>query len=247
MQFLRSEDQNDSGSHPGLPAQPGSNQTQTPNHGKIQAEEKHFSSLVEELKTSCGKDFFGFEPDTMEKIIIDHLIQKQESLSIAESCTGGLITHLLTQIPGSSQVLRGSMVTYQTELKTLELQIPESRIRENGVVSEKTAVAMAEAIRKRWKTTYGMSSTGYLGPTGGDAFAKVGTVWVAVATPDKTVAKSLQLENHRERNKERSAQGALDPSAAFSNTVFPGDKKRSAKIWRHKIRIVSDAFFSFNN
>jgi len=80
----------------------------------------------------------------------------------------------------------------------------------HGVVSETVAIAMAEAIRKKWNSTYSISTTGYLGPSGGDAFAKVGTVWIAVSTPEKTVTKSFYLENHRERNKERTAQAALD-------------------------------------
>jgi len=177
---------------------------------KTPQEEAQFTALVEELKSFCGKDFYGFEPETMEKLIIDQLTEKQQTLSLAESCTGGFISHLLTQIPGSSAVLRGAMVTYQETLKTTELHIPESTIQSNGVVSEKVAIAMAEAIRIRWNTTYSISTTGYLGPTGGDSFAKLGTVWIALATPEKTLTKSFSLETNRERNKERSAQAALD-------------------------------------
>jgi len=178
---------------------------------KTLAEEAQFQSLVEELKAYCGKDFYGFEPTNLEKIIIEHLIQQKQSLALAESCTGGLISHLLTQVPKSSEVLRGSLISYQTELKTIELNIPTEFIKENGVVSEKVAIAMAESIRQKWGTTFAISSTGYLGPTGGDEFAKLGTVWIAVSSPEKTVTKSLYLaENHRERNKERTAQAALD-------------------------------------
>jgi nicotinamide-nucleotide amidase len=177
---------------------------------KSTEEESQFYSLTEELKTFCGKDFYGVEPDTLEKIVIEHLIANKETIAAAESCTGGLITHLLTQIPGSSAVLRGSIIPYQTDLKNSELGIPPELISTHGVVSEKVAVAMAEAVRKKWGTTFGVSSTGYIGPTGGDEFAKLGTVWVAVSSPNGTVTKGLYLENHRERNKERSAQAALD-------------------------------------
>jgi nicotinamide-nucleotide amidase len=173
-------------------------------------DEIRFQSLVEELKTYCGKDFYGFDPITLEKSIIEHLKQKKQTLAIAESCTGGLISHLLTQIPGSSSALRGSLVPYQTELKTSELGIPNEAIKTNGVVSEKVAILMAEAIRLKWGTTYGISTTGYIGPTGGDEFARLGTVWVAVSTSETSVTKSLFLENNRERNKERATQAALD-------------------------------------
>ncbi len=170
----------------------------------------NFEALAKELQIYCGKDFYGIEPATLENMIIQHLKQNSKTLAIAESCTGGLITHLLTQIPGSSEALRGSIIPYQTELKYTELGISPELIKTHGVVSEKIASSMAEAVRKKWGTTYGISTTGYIGPTGGDEFAKLGTVWIAVSTPETTVTKSLYLENHRERNKERSAQAALD-------------------------------------
>lgn len=177
---------------------------------KSEADESRFQSLVDELKAYCGKDFYGFEPTTLEKNIIEHLRKNNQTLAVAESCTGGLISHLLTQIPGSSEALRGSMIAYQTELKTSELGIPEETLKNFGVVSKTVAIAMAEAIRKKWGTTYGVATTGYIGPSGGDEFAKLGEVWIAVSTPETTTTKSLYLENHRERNKERSAQAALD-------------------------------------
>lgn len=177
---------------------------------KNSQEEKQFHELVSELKTFCGQDFYGFEPTTMEKNIIEHLTREKKTVALAESCTGGLITHLLTQVSGSSNVVRGSLIPYQTDLKTSELGITPEHVKKFGVVSEKTAIAMAENIRKKWNATYGISTTGYIGPTGGDSFAKLGEVWVAVSTPSGTSTKSLYLENHRERNKERSAQAALD-------------------------------------
>ena len=177
---------------------------------KSKEDESQFAILVEELKTYCGKDFYGFDPMTLEKSIVQHLTDQRQTLAIAESCTGGLVSHLITQVPGSSAALKGSMITYREELKTSELGIPPEMMAKNGVVSETVAIAMAEAIRKRWNTSYGISTTGYLGPSGGDGFAKVGTVWIAVSTPEKTVTKSFYLENHRERNKERTAQAALD-------------------------------------
>ena len=177
---------------------------------KNEADEKQFEGLVNELITFCGKDFFGIEPATIEKLVVEKLREKKQTLALAESCTGGLVSHLLTQVPGSSDVLRSSLVPYQTDLKTIELGIPADTIEKNGVVSEVVVKLMAENVRQKWGTQYGVATTGYLGPTGGDAHAKIGTIWVAVSTADTTEARMFLMENNRERNKERSAQAALD-------------------------------------
>ncbi len=173
-------------------------------------DESQFHALVDELKNFCGKDFYGFDLDTLEQTVIHRLREQNKTIALAESCTGGLITHLLTQIPGSSEVVRGSIVPYQTDLKTIELGIAAESIQTHGVVSEQTVTAMAEAVRKKWGTDFGLATTGYLGPTGGDEHASVGTVWIAVASAGKTETKSLHMDQHRERNKDRSAQAALD-------------------------------------
>ena len=177
---------------------------------KTPEEESQFHSLVEELKGYCGKDFYGFEPETMEESLITRLRQQHITITLAESCTGGLVTHLLTQIPGSSEVVRGTLVPYQTDLKTSELGVSVDLMKTHGVVSEQTAIAMAEGVRKKWGTDIGVATTGYLGPSGGDEHSPVGTVWIAVATADKTETKSLHMDQHRERNKDRSAQATLD-------------------------------------
>jgi nicotinamide-nucleotide amidase len=129
---------------------------------------------------------------------------------LAESCTAGLIGHRLTQIPGASKILRGAIVPYQEDLKTLELGIPKDLIQTKGIVSEAVAREMADAVRRKWVTDYGLATTGYLGPTGGDSFAAVGTVWIALAHPLGTISREYRYENHRERNKERAAQSAID-------------------------------------
>jgi nicotinamide-nucleotide amidase len=120
------------------------------------------------------------------------------------------VTHRLTQIPGASKVLRGAIIPYQEELKQSELGIPGALLESRGVVSGETARAMAEGVRRKWGTDYGLATTGYLGPTGGDPFAPVGTVWIALAHAGGTVAREYRYENHRERNKERAAQSAID-------------------------------------
>lgn len=181
---------------------------QMKSHGVESAIE--FEKLVIELRELCGNNFYGFDPQTIEELVLNQLKASQQTLAIAESCTGGLIAHRLSQIPGASQVFKGSMVVYQNEIKTQELGITEAFIKEHGVVSEAVAIAMAESIRKKWNSSFALSTTGFLGPNGGDEKSPVGTVWMALATAKNTVTRSYHFEPNRERAKERAAQSALD-------------------------------------
>ncbi len=173
-------------------------------------EEAFFAEMTSELQSACGEDYFGREPGSIDALVITRLRELNRTLALAESCTGGLVTHRLTQIPGASKVLRGAIIPYQEELKQSELGIPGALLESRGVVSGETARAMAEGVRRKWGTDYGLATTGYLGPTGGDPFAPVGTVWIALAHAGGTVAREYRYENHRERNKERAAQSAID-------------------------------------
>jgi len=110
---------------------------------------QEFESLIAELKEYLGKDFYGEEPVTLEEVVLSQLKAKKCTIALAESCTGGLIAHRLSQIPGSSEALKGSIVAYQNEIKSLELGIDAGFISQHGVVSEATAIAMAESIRKK--------------------------------------------------------------------------------------------------
>ncbi|MBC7396821.1 MAG: competence/damage-inducible protein A [Bdellovibrionales bacterium] len=174
------------------------------------ANDAEFESLVEELKALCGKDFFGLEPDSMEEMLVRELTHSSRTLALAESCTGGLIAHRITQVPGASKVLKGALVAYQNSVKESDLSIPKSLLENGGAVSEATAKSMAEAIRKKWNSDFGLATTGYLGPAGGDAQSPVGTVWIALATREQTQSRVFSFENNRERSKERAAQAALD-------------------------------------
>ena len=145
----------------------------------------------------------------IEEKIIHLLTESKKTLSVAESCTGGLITHSLTNIPGASRALKGGLITYQTDLKISELNIPLADLNSHGVVSKKIASLMAENIRKKWNTDFGLATTGYLGPDGGDAFAPMGTVWIAVSAAPQTSTLELHLSGARLSNKENAAQQAL--------------------------------------
>jgi nicotinamide-nucleotide amidase len=178
-------------------------------HANGPADEARFRSELEALREACGKDTYGTEPGTLEEVVHRMLLERHQTLAIAESCTGGLVSQRITRIPGASKILRGSLIPYQTDLKTSELGIPTALFEQSGVVSEACAKAMAEKVRTKWKASWGLGITGYLGPEG-DAFAPGGTVWIAVAQEGQTLAREFHFENHRERAQERAAAYALD-------------------------------------
>lgn len=122
---------------------------------------------------------------TIEKTIIHALQNRSESLSTAESCTGGLLAHRLTNIPGASQVFQQGLITYSNESKSALLDVPLAFIKTHGAVSAQVAVAMAEGVQKKSKTTFGLATTGIAGPEGGSFDKPVGTVFLAIAQKEK--------------------------------------------------------------
>lgn len=156
------------------------------------------------------KDYvYGFDTDKLEKVIGDLLKKEKRTLSTAESCTGGLVAHMLTSVPGSSEYYWGSIVSYSYEVKTMELNVPVSMLAKFGAVSEETVRQMAIGVRERLKTDYSIAISGIAGPDGGTEDKPVGTVWIAVAKEGQVFAKRFQFGDNRERNIIRSSVTAL--------------------------------------
>ena len=132
--------------------------------------------------------------------VFDALREKKCTFSSAESCTGGNIAHLITVIPGSSEVFVGSVVSYATRVKIETLGVPSEVIEGEGVVSCATAEAMAKGVRRLLATDYAVATTGYAGPTGGTEQDPVGTVCIAVSSEDKTISKKCMFRNDRVGN-----------------------------------------------
>ncbi len=130
-------------------------------------------------------------------------------MSVAESCTGGLITDRLTDISGSSIFLERGAVTYSNLAKTELLGVPEETLRVHGAVSEPTARLMAEGVRKLGHTDLGLSTTGIAGPTGGSREKPVGTVYIALADGRETVCRKYLFRWERRRVKVATSQAAL--------------------------------------
>lgn len=169
---------------------------------------------IEELRSLIdqyiyGYEIFGEERESLEMMIGKILTEKNKTLSTAESCTGGYISHLITKVPGSSKYYIGSVISYAYEIKESELNVPHDMILKHGAVSQPVVEQMAKAIREKYKTDYSVSASGIAGPDGGTDEKPVGTVWIAIATPDKIISKKFLFGNHRERNIQKTADAAL--------------------------------------
>jgi len=146
----------------------------------------------------------------LEKAILNFMEQKGLTLSLAESCTGGYISHLFTQHPGSSKVFLGGAVTYSNSLKESILGVKSETLEQYGAVSKETAVEMVEGALRNFESDYAIAVTGIAGPDGGTPEKPVGTIWVAVAKLNKTLVKKLTFGNKRRQNIERSTISALN-------------------------------------
>jgi len=172
--------------------------------------DKRIETKVEELKTLIPKYIFGTENEKLEKIIGEMLIESGNTLATAESCTGGYIAHKITSMPGSSKYFKGSIVAYSNEVKADVLGLDKRLIEDHGAVSEQVALAMAVNVKDLYKSDYSISCTGVAGPDGGTTEKPVGTVWIALAAPDKVTAKKFLFGDNRERNIQITAVTALN-------------------------------------
>jgi nicotinamide-nucleotide amidase len=155
-------------------------------------------------------EFVIAENDTpIEKVILDFMEAENLSLSVAESCTGGYISHQFTQHPGSSKVFLGGAVTYSNSLKISILGVSENTINNFGAVSEETVKEMSEGAKSAFHSDYSIAVSGVAGPDGGTTEKPVGTVWIAVTGKTKTITKTYNFGNKRTQNIERSATTAL--------------------------------------
>ncbi len=146
----------------------------------------------------------------LEKTIGNLLRKKGWTLAIAESCTGGLVCDRITDISGSSDYFMGGMVNYSNESKAKHLGVPMDVIRKYGAVSPQVARKMAQGVRKTFNTTFGLSTTGVAGPTGGTKRSPVGRVFIGIATGKRTWVKKLDLEGKRREIKRQASERSLE-------------------------------------
>ena len=166
---------------------------------------------IEKLYPLIGDIIMGFEEEaSIEEQLQAQFIKTNNSLAIAESCTGGKIASRLTQIPGASIYFKGGMVAYATEVKVNLLGVSKGLIDNFSVVSAPVAEAMAVGVRERFGSTIGVSTTGNAGPSKGDSDADLGTVFIAVSSVSGVVSYELHLGKHRERVVEKAVNKAME-------------------------------------
>ncbi|MFN6945399.1 MAG: competence/damage-inducible protein A [Cytophagaceae bacterium] len=167
---------------------------------------KELRKHIDYLNNTFSEYIFGYDSETLEQAIGRILKERNLTLSVAESCTGGYISHLITSIPGSSSYFIGGAIAYHNKIKE---RLGVTSIPDFGAVSEQTVTQMAEGVKLRYKTDIGLATSGIAGPDGGTKEKPVGTVWIACATREGTKAKKLMLSIDRDTNIKASSMAAL--------------------------------------
>jgi nicotinamide-nucleotide amidase len=173
--------------------------------------EKAIKENTESLTEIIGDIIVGYDDDELLEAVVGKLLRESNlSISTAESCTGGKIAQTLTSIPGSSQYYKGSIVSYDKEVKIDVLGISAETIKQHSVVSAQVAKEMALAARRIMKTDYGIGITGNAGPTTDDTLEPVGVVFIAIATPDEVIEAKFNFGQPREKVIDRSVNKSLE-------------------------------------
>lgn len=178
--------------------------------GNSEPLKKEMDALVEKLKPLAGEYIFTIGDDPLEVVVGRILNERKLTLSVAESCTGGFLSHLITSVPGSSDYFAGSMVSYANEIKVNNLGVSQETLNKDGAVSEPTIREMANRIRLEFHTDIGVATSGIAGPAGGTPDKPVGTVWIAYADERRTVTRKLQLSKDRLINIRLASVSALN-------------------------------------
>ncbi|HEX3560143.1 MAG TPA: competence/damage-inducible protein A [Pyrinomonadaceae bacterium] len=179
--------------------------------GKTEQEaELLLDGLAGQIEERMGDAIFAFRGETMEEVVGLRLAVGGFTLAVAESCTGGLVAHRLTEIPGSSNYFMEGVVTYSNEAKTRLLGVPAELIERHGAVSAEVAEAMAEGVKARAATDFGLAVTGVAGPGGGTSEKPVGLVYISLADDAHTEHRRIMLPGDRHLIRWRASQAALD-------------------------------------
>jgi nicotinamide-nucleotide amidase len=181
--------------------------TSDPDH---RTAEQALEQAAREVAEALGSDAFSLDGRNLESVVGDLLVERNLRIAVAESCTGGLITSRLTDVPGSSRYVIQAVVTYANEAKTALLGVPEEVLAAHGAVSEAVALAMADGVRSRARVDVGVGVTGIAGPSGGTPDKPVGTVAVAAATSSASRSRLFRFHGGREHVKFQASQAALD-------------------------------------
>ncbi len=166
--------------------------------------------LVENLKPLAGDYIYSLSDKNLEEVIGKLLKGKNLTLAVAESCTGGYVSHLITSVPGSSDYFLGSIIPYAYEIKMRQLGVKPETLELNGAVSEPTIIEMANLVRAKFNTDIGVATSGIAGPGGATPEKPVGTIWIAYSDKHHTVTKKLQLSKDRMINIQLASTAVLN-------------------------------------
>lgn len=184
-----------------------------------QAANALIASMEQEIRSRVGKFIFAVDDAPLEAAVGVLLAEKNVSIACAESCTGGLLSSRLTDVPGSSRYVHGSIVSYTNQVKAAELGVPKELLETKGAVSEEVAVAMAQGVLKKFSTDIGVSLTGIAGPDGGSEQKPVGLVYIAVSGKNGTRCTKNLLKGGRTSIKYRATQTALDMIRNYAKEI----------------------------
>ncbi len=174
------------------------------------SENTHFIRLRDQIRNILGSFVYAEGDVTLEEQVGKLLLEKHQTLALAESCTGGLISHRITRIAGSSAYYLGGAVTYANEAKMHFLGVQAQTLEKHGAVSEQTALEMSRGIKQRTGASVAVSVTGVAGPSGGNAEKPVGTVWIGLTSDTIHEARHYQFHGDRERIILATSQAALN-------------------------------------
>lgn len=172
---------------------------------------KTIESVGDECREQLGPNFVGYGDVTLADVIVGMLRSRGKTISVAESCTGGLLSSAFADVPGASKVFRGGVVCYNNDIKEEMLDVPEPILLQHGAVSAETAVALALGAQERFDSDYAISVTGYAGPAGGGTGdMPVGTIFIGFASPEGAWSLKVFLDGSRHYIRERAVLLALD-------------------------------------
>ena len=172
--------------------------------------EQDLQELADACRQAIGEDFVCMGDRTLAEVIFRELRSLDKTLAVAESCTGGLLSSSFTEIAGISKVFHGGAVCYHNDAKVQMVAVPESMLKQHGAVSEEVAIAMATGACEKFGADYGLSVTGFAGPTGGTQVLPVGSIYLGYSSPVGVWAKKIHLRGDRASNRRRAATSALD-------------------------------------
>ena len=179
--------------------------------GNNQAElTKELDSYVEKIADAIPDNWIAKQDIPLEKVILDLMEAKQLTLSVAESCTGGSLSQMLTQHPGCSAVFTGGGIVYANEMKIKLLNVKQTTLNQFGAVSEETVREMVVGALRNFGTDYAIAVSGIAGPNGGLPDKPVGTIWIAVANKQQIISQKFTFGNKRQQNIERAAINAFN-------------------------------------